>query len=175
MSARMWKAGYLERQETPWNASRIASPGFGHLSQFGTSKAGVTSRSRHAASRGVTHGLGSVQALPWSCLITDDSVKAHGLGTRAARTVHVSFNQGGLGTRETGKLSTAGRSLNFPHPQLAGRPWPMTSGGMENAGRALIFLDRPLNSRSIKVQKKGAGFAQKTQQKPTGFLGGFSC
>lgn len=165
----------VKRQETPWNASGTASPRFGHLSRFGTSKAGVTSRSRHAASRGVTHDLGSVQALPWSCFITDDSVKAHGLGTLAARTVHASLHQGGPGTRETGKLSPTDRCPKFSHPQFTGRPWPMTSGGMLNAWRALIFLDRTLNSRSINVQKKGAGFAQKTQQKPTGFLGGFSC
>lgn len=75
-------AGYPERQETPWNANQPAnlplgfssSPRFGHLSRFGTSKAGVTSRPRHAASRGVTHGLGSEQALPWSCLVPIHSV-----------------------------------------------------------------------------------------------------
>lgn len=66
----------MKRQVEPWNASGIASPRFGHLSRFGTSNSsanlqsyGVTSRSRHAASRGVTHHQGSVQALPWSCLI----------------------------------------------------------------------------------------------------------
>lgn len=182
----LWTAEYRERHETPGNAKGnahtvTASPRFGHLSRFGTSKAGVTSRSRHAASRSVTHGLGSVQALPWSCLVpihsvlTDDSVKAHGLGTLAARTVHASLHQGGPGTRETGKLSPTDRCPKFSHPQFTGRPWLMTSGGMLNAWRALVFLGRPLNSRSINVQKKGDGFAQKTQQKPTGFLGGFSC
>lgn len=106
---------------------------------------------RHAASRGVTHDLGSVQALPWSCLVpihsvlTDDSVKAQG---SCARIVHGSFTTGGLGTLQTGKLSPAGRSPNFPHPQLAGRPC---------------------------TTKKGDGGAQKTQQKPAGFLGGSSC
>lgn len=162
----------VERQVTPWNASGITSPRFGHLSQFGTSKARVTSRSRHAASRGVTHHQGSVQALPWSCLITDDSVKAQ---TSCVRIVHASFTTGGLGTLQTGKLSTAGRSPNFPHPQLTGRPWLMTSGGMVDSENGPLFTDRPLNPLSINVQKKGGGFAQKTQQKPTGFFGGFSC
>lgn len=175
--------GCLERQETPWNASApatlpdLGSPEFGQVNGFRTSNVAATfhSRFRHAASRGVTHHQGSVQALPWSCLITDDSVKAHGLGTLAARIVHAPLHQGGPGTRETGKLSPTDRCPKFSHPQFTGRPWPMTSGGMLNAWRALIFLDRTLNSRSINVQKKGAGFAQKTQQKPTGFLGGFSC
>lgn len=165
---------------------------------------GVTSRSRHAASRGVTHDLGSVQALPWSCFITDDSVKAHGLGgglghwkpglfprpaskifsiansqnawnTAALTRARARETSGGWWALETDVPSTAGRSQNFPHPQLAGRPCRLTSGGVGNAWRALIFLGRPLNSLSINVQKKGSWFAQKTQQKPTGFLGGVSC
>lgn len=168
----------------------LGSPESGQVSESGTSDQsqvvdfetdeprGVTSRSRHAASRGVTHHQGSVQALPWSCLVpihsvlTDDSVKAQG---SCARIVHGSFTTGGLETQQTGKLSPTDRCPKFSHPQFTGRPWPMTSGGMLNAWRALIFLDRTLNSLSIIVQKKGAGFAQKTQQKPTGFLGGFSC
>ena len=187
--------GNPERQETPWNASGIASPRFGHLSRFGTIKRSanlqsdsVTSRSSHAASRGVTHHQGSVQALPWSCLVpihsvlTDDSDRSANLqidrsmGTRTARIVHASFNVGGLGSRKTSKLSTAGRSLNFARPQFTGRPWLVTSGGVQNGWRALIFLDRPLNPLSINVQKKGGRFAQETQQKPAhnplGFHGG---
>ncbi|VEH25722.1 Uncharacterised protein [Bordetella hinzii] len=192
----------VKRQVEPWNASAVTgnitsenatvsrpatlpllgSPVSGQVNGSRTinrsanlQNDGVTSRSRHAASRGVTHGLGSVQALPWSCFITDDSVKAHGLGTLAARTVHASLHQGGPGTLKTGKLSPTDRCPKFPHPQFTGRPWLMASGGVPNAWRALIFLGRTLNSLSINVQKKGAGFAQKTQQKPTGFFWGFSC
>ncbi|CAB3901133.1 hypothetical protein LMG26691_04496 [Achromobacter animicus] len=169
-------AGYLERHETPGNAS-TASPDSGQVNGSRTSN--VAEALRHACvtvtSRDVTLDLGGVQALPWSCLITEPSVKAHGMRTRTARIVHAPSNVGGLGSRETGTLSTAGRSQNFPHPQFTGRPWPMTSGGVLTAWRALIFPDRPLNPLSINVQKKGSAYAQKTQPKPTGFLGGSTC
>lgn len=45
---------------------------------------------------------------------------------------------------------------------------PLTGGGGQQKNRHLDH-DRPLNSLSINVQKKGGGFSQKTQQKPTGF------
>lgn len=217
MTAWVWKAGALEHHETPWNAKGnartvTASPGSGQVNGSRTSNAPATlhNGSVTVTSRSVTPGLGSVQALPWSGLVTEDSLRAHGSGgpihpaacrqprpasqilsiansqnawntaalTRAracarrvdkeriARNVHGSFNAGGLWTPETDVHSKAGRSLNFPHPQFTGRPWLMTSGGAQNAWRALIFLDRPLNCLFINVQKKGDSGAQKTQPKP---------
>lgn len=237
MTAKTWKAGYLERQVGPWNASAVTgnitsenasvsrpatlpllgSPGSGQVSESWTSSKSatlhpysVTSRSRHAASRGVTHHQGSVQALPWSCLVpihsvlTDDSVKAHGLGgglghwkpglfprpaskvlsiansqnawnmatltraracarrvdsTKRARIVprgglwtlktgvhsstcrseffsrcqigNLIFRQrlGGWWTPKSGRLSQTDSTQDVPHPQLAGRPRRLTSGG----------------------------------------------
>lgn len=51
---------------------------------------------------------------------------------------------------------------------------PLAGGGDRQKNRHLD-QDRPLNWLFINVQKKGDGFAQKTQLKPTGFLWGISC
>lgn len=139
---RSWTA--TKRHETPRNArssanlQTIGSPELGQVNESRTSNVAATfhSRFRHAASRGVTHHQGSVQAPPWSCLVpiysvlTDGSVRAQGT--------------------------------------------PLTGGAVGKKNRHLD-QDRPLNSFFINVQKKGAGFAQETQQKPTGLLGGSTC
>lgn len=165
----------VERHETPWNAGRPAtlpvfsSPEFGQVNGSRTSNVAATfpPRFRHAASRGVTHHQGSVQALPWSCLVPIYSVLTDG----SLRT-HV---MGGARALPDWSPSKTGRSPKFAHPQLAGRPYRLTSGGVATIGGGIFFQDRPLNSLSINVQKKGSWFAQKTQQKPTGFLGGSTC
>ncbi|GEM_PF-6303320 len=204
----------MKRQVEPWNASGIASPRFGHLSRFGTSNAPATLHNGAVTvtSRGVTHHQGSVQALPWSCLVPihsvvmDGSLSAHGTGgpihpadcrqpRPASQILSIANSQnawntaaltraracarredstkrarvvqgGGLWALATDVHPTAGRSPNFPHPQLAGRPWPMTSGGMVDGENGQLFLDRPLNCLFINVQKKGDSGAQKTQTKP---------
>lgn len=159
MTAWVWKAGALESHETPGNAKGnagtvTASPGSGQVNGSRTSNASATLHNGAVTvtSRSVTPGLGSVQALPWSGLVTEDSLKAH--------------DQGGQRARLNGFISPAGRSPNFPHPQLAGRPWRPTSGGVWNARRGPLFQDRPLNCLFINVQKKGDSGAQKTQPKP---------
>lgn len=154
-----------ERHETPRNAGGAASPGSGQVNGSRTSNAPATLHNGAVTvmSRSVTPGLGSVQALPWSGLVTADSLKAHCIWPRGDRAL------------PTSKPTKTGRSPNFSHLQLAGRPCRLTSGGAGTIEKGLIFLDRPLNSFFINVQKKGDGFAQKTQQKPTGFLGGVSC
>lgn len=122
-------------------------------------------------SRGVTQSP-SVRILmihwarpaPSSGTPTDGSMRAQGTPLT-----------GGASAQKMTIPTTAGRSPNFAHPQLAGRPCRKTSGGILNAGRGPFFLGRPLNSFFINVQKKGDSGAPETQQKPTGFLGGSTC
>lgn len=143
-------AGYLERHETPGDAA-TASPDSGQVNGSRTSNVSATLRLAcvTVTSRGVTHHQGRRQPIDqW---------------------------HGGTGPSSCPASTKTGRSPLFSHPQFTGRLCRLTSGGVGAIENGFIFLDRPLNSFFINVQKKGCDVALITQHKPTGFHGGSAC
>lgn len=153
--------GYLERRETPWNAE-------------GNARTVTPTRSRKPEFRLSSQGKGMGLSRKTGIRITSNAPATlrHGGVTVTSRGV----TSGGDRALPTGRLSKTGLSPNFSHPQLAGRPCRLTSGGVGAIEKGLIFLDRPLNCLFINVQKKGDIGTQKTQRKPAhnplGFHGG---
>lgn len=151
MTAWVCGAGTLERHETPRNAK-------------GNAHTVTPTRSRKPEFRLSSQGKSMGLSRKTGFRITSNVATAlrHGGVTVTSRGV----TSGGDRALPTGRLSKTGRSPNFSHPQLAGRPCRLTSGGVGAIEKGLFFLDRPLNSFFINVQKKGYSGAQKTQQKP---------